>query len=218
MACSCPKPTALTTITASTCPFNINQIQRIYVVREGQVIFDISTPANNVPATITGTAPEDITAWTTLKTAADSTKIVYPPLFGGDPVVESGGQITFGGNDNSTLNGKTKHVGYEPSTFSARYDSLEPQVEADIDALVCEGDGMEVFFVLQDGTILGRYSDAPTNNLFTGIPTETAIALLGRNVVGFTQDDNNSLTFQLAKTWSQTIVKITPTFNALTGI
>lgn len=214
MAQCCPLPVAQTTITTGACEFNINQIHRVWEVRKEQVIWDISTPANNVPVTLTGLAPEDIAGWDILKIAADDTKTLFLPLFGGDPIVAPGEQITNGGNDNSTRNGKVQHISYAPSEFSARFDGLTPQQESEIDKIVCEGDGVEIYFVLHDGRILGKL-DAATSNLFTGISVESALVLLGRNVQGFTGKDSNEFKFQLPKVWSTTMHAIVPTFNAL---
>ncbi len=216
MSC-CPLPTEQTTITPTTCEFNLNQIHRIWVNREGAISYDISTPANNVPASLTGLAPEDIAPWNLLKTDTTSAKTLFLPLFGGDPAITPGDEITKGGSDNTTLNGKTQHIGFSPSEFLARYDGLTAQQETDMDEIVCEGDGLEVFFVLHDGSIIGKL-DALTSNLFTGISIESAIVLMGRNVAGFTEKDSNIIKFQMNKDWSKTMHKITPTFNALTGI
>jgi len=215
MANCCPLPTALPTMTANGCEINLNQVHRVWVVREGQLIFDISTPANNVPATITATAPEDVTAWTTLKTAVDDTKVAYLPLFGGDPGITPGDEITFGGGDNTTLNGKRQHIGFNPSDFVARYDGMSATQEGEIDSLTCEGDGLEVFLVLHDKRIVGQIDEA-TSNLFTGIPLESALVLLGRNVIGFQAKDSNAINFQLNKDWSKLMYIVTPTFNTLT--
>lgn len=217
MSQCCPLPTEQTTITPTTCEFNLNQIHRIYEVREGEVIWNISTPASNVPASLTGLAPEDIAGWNILKTAADSTKVLFLPLFGGDPAVTPGDEITKGGNDNTTLNGKTQHIGFSPSEFLARYDGLTAQQESDMDEITCEGDGLEVYLVLHDGSIIGKL-DALTSNLFTGISIESAIVLMGRNVAGFTEKDSNIIKFQMNKNWSKTMHQIIPTFKALTAV
>jgi len=212
--CNCPKATTQTTVTDTTCEFNINQIHRIWEVRKDEVVWNISTPASNVPATITALAPEASTGWTTLKTAPDSTKVIYLPLFGGEPTITPGEEITFGGGDNSTLNGKIQHIGFSPSEFLARYDGLTSAQESELDEIRCEGSDIEVYFVTYDNKIIGKL-DAATSNLFTGIPVESALVLLGRSVQGFSAKDSNQFKFQLAKNWSETMHKITPTFNAL---
>jgi len=215
MAGCCPLPTAMTTISTSSCAFNLNQVHRVWFVREGEVIFDIGTPANNVPAAIVGDAPEDVTPWDTLKVAADSTKVIYLPLFGGDPIVTPGEEISKGGNDNSTLDGKKKHISFAPSSFTARLDGLAPAQEKEISEIVCEGDTLEVYFILHDKSIVGTL-DALTSNLFTGIPVASAVILHGRAVNGNVDDDTNVIEFQLAKDWTYELSKRTPTFNTLT--
>lgn len=216
MANCCPLPTAIPTFTANGCEVNLNQVHRVWVVREGQVIFNISTPANNVPASIASTAPEDSTAWTTLKAAADSTKVGFLPLFGGDPAINPGDEITFGGGDNTTLNGKRQHIGFNPSDFVARYDGMTATQEDEINDLTCEGDALEVYLILSDKRIVGNIDLDDTNNLFTGIPLESALVLLGRQVNGFNAKDSNAINFQLNKDWSRLMHIVTPTFNTLT--
>jgi hypothetical protein len=214
MACNCPVATALTTITTSSCPEEIGQIQRAWFVRKGEVVWDTATAgAANVPATITGDLVTVIAGWTILKTAVDSTKVVFAPLFGGDITITPGEAITQGGNDNSTLNGQTYFVAFPDSTFSARYDQLSAQTTADLKLLVCED--LEVYFVNDSGDIIG---DASTTGTFKGFDCSN-VALGSRNVQGFATRDSNIMTFQLDEDWDTYFEKQTPTdFNALTGI
>ena len=144
----CPLPTALSDIPSSTCPENLGQIQRYWFVRKGEVVWDIVTPANNVPATITGQAPEDAAGWNILFAAVDSTKVVKTPLIGGDSTLTAGTTITQGGGDNSTLNGETLVNGINPTDGSARFDSLTGAQIAAIRTLACEGNGLEVYLCL----------------------------------------------------------------------
>ena len=214
MACNCPVPTALTTITATTCPTELGQIQRAYFVRKNQVVWDTATAgAANVPVAIAGDVVTVIAGWNILKVAADDTKVVFPPLFGGDIVISPAEAITQGGNDNSTLNGQTYFVAFPDSTFSARFDQLSAQTTADLKLLVCED--LEVYFVNQDGDIIG---DASTTGTFKGFDC-TNVALGSRNVQGFAVRDSNIISFQLDADWDTIFEKQTPTdFNALTGI
>jgi len=217
MANCCPLPTAIPTFTANGCEINLNQVHRVWVVREGQVIFDISTPANNLPSpTITSLPPEGEAAWTALSTLTDSGKVGLLPLFGGDPAITPGDEITFGGGDNTTLNGKRQHIGFNPSDFVARFDGMSAAQEDEINDLTCEGDALEVFLILHDKRIVGNIDLDDTNNLFTGIPLESALVLLGRNVAGFQSKDSNTINFQLNKDWSRLMYIVTPTFNTLT--
>ena len=99
MACNCPVATALTTITATTCPEEIGQIQRAFFVRKGTVVWDTATAgAANVPATITGDLVTVLAGWNILKIAADATKVVFAPLFGGDITIAPAEAVTQSGN------------------------------------------------------------------------------------------------------------------------
>lgn len=214
MACNCPVATALTTLTATTCPEEIGQIQRAFFVRKGNVVWDTATAgAANVPATIVNDLVTVIQGWNVLKIAADSTKVVFAPLFGGDITVAPAEAVTQGGGDNSTLNGQVLFVNFPDSSFTARYDQLGATQTADLKLLVCED--LEVYFVNDSGDIIG---DATTTGTLKGFDC-TNVALASRNVAGFATRDSNVMTFQLDADWDTVFEKHTPTdFNALTGI
>jgi len=208
----CPLATALTNIPASTCPENMGQIQRYWFVRRGSVIWDIATPANNIPATIAGNAATVVAGWTILFAAADDTHVVTSPLIGGDSVIEAGSVVSQGGGDNSTLSGSTLINGINPATGKARFDSLTGAQIAAMRLLVCEGANMEVYMVNQQGLIWGQR----VGDLFTGFDCENVVIETMTNN-GFGTRDNNMLTFQLPYDYDETKGSITPTdFNALT--
>jgi len=208
----CPLDPSLTDIPASACPENIGQIQRYWFVRKGQVIWDVVTPANNVPATITGQAPEDAAGWNILFAAADDTKVIKSPLIGGDSTLTAGTTITQGGGDNSTLNGETLVNGINPTDGSARFDSLTGAQIAAFRTLACEGNGLEVYLISQEGKIWG----SKVGDLVTGFDA-TNVVLGSMSNAGFGTRDSNVLTFQLAFDWDETKYAITPAdFNALT--
>lgn len=212
MACNCPLPTALTAITATTCPEEIGQIQRVWFVRKGNVVWDTATAgAANVPATIMGDLVTVSAGWTTLKAAIDDTKVIFAPLFGGDITITPADPVFQGGGDNSTLNGQAYYVNTPDSTFSARFDQLTATQTSELKELKCED--VEVYFINEDGDIIG---DASTTGTFKGFDA-TSVVLGSRNVQGFTTRDSNVLTFQLNEDWDTIFEKQTPTdFNALT--
>jgi len=208
----CPLATALTNIPASTCPENMGQIQRYWFVRRGSVIWDIATPANNIPATIAGNAATVVAGWTILFAAADDTHVVTSPLIGGDSVIEAGSVVSQGGGDNSTLSGSTLINGIQPATGKARFDSLTGAQIAAIRLLICEGANMEVYMINQQGLIWGQR----VGDLFTGFDCENVVIETMTNS-GFGTRDNNMLTFQLPYDYDETKGSIAPTdFNALT--
>jgi len=208
----CPLATSLTDIPASACPENMGQIQRYWFVRKGEVIWDTVTPANNVPATIAALAPTVLAGWTILFAAVDDTHVVASPLIGGDSSVTAGSTISQGGGDNSTLSGTTLINGINPADGTARFDSLTgPQIAA-FRTLACEGTGLEVYMINQQGLIWGQQS----GDLFTGFDVSNVV-LGSMTNAGFGTRDNNTMTFQLDFDYDETKAAITPTdFNALT--
>ena len=208
----CPLATSLTDIPASVCPENMGQIQRYWFVRKGEVIWDTVTPANNVPATITALAPTVLAGWTILFSAADDTHVVTSPLIGGDSSLTAGSTISQGGGDNSTLSGTTLINGINPTDGSARFDSLTgPQIAA-FRTLACEGTGLEVYLINQQGLIWGQQ----VGDLFTGFDVSNVV-LGSMTNAGFGTRDNNTMTFQLDFDYDETKAAVTPTdFNALT--
>ena len=210
MACSCPLPTAMTTVAATTCAFNIKEVQRVWVVREGAVIWDLVAPTNNVGAA-SGAVPTDSTEWTALRAAPGDTKVLTLPLFGSEPTLSAGGQISTVGLSNSK-----NHVGFEPSEFVAFFEGLTAEQETNINDITCEGDTLEVYFIMHDKGIIGNIDDPVTPVNWTGIPLASALILLGRTLNGFNDNDKNEMQFQLLHEWSQYAHKITPTFNTLT--
>lgn len=213
----CPLPTALSDIPSSTCPENLGQIQRYWFVRKGQVIWDIANPANNLPTTpdTPDLAGLDITlaaTWNLLFTAPNNFKVVKTPLIGGDSTLTAGTTITQGGGDNSTLNGETLVNGINPTDGSARFDSLTGAQIAAIRTLACEGNGLEVYLVSQEGKIWGKKD----GDLYTGFPC-TNVVLGSMTNAGFGTRDNNTLTFQLDFDYDEYKYAVTPAdFNALT--
>ncbi len=99
-------------------------------------------------------------------------------MFGGDITVTPADAITFGGNDNSTLNGQTYFIAFADSTFSARFDQLTAEQTSQMKELVCED--LEVYFINEDGDIIAQRNNA---NSLTGFPV-TNVALQSRNVQG----------------------------------
>ena len=208
----CPLDPALADIPASACPENIGQIQRFWFVRKGEVIWDVATPANNLPATIAGNSVDVAAGWNILFAAADSSHVVKSPLIGGDSTLTAGTTITQGGGDNSTLNGETLVNGINPTDGSARFDSLTGAQITAFRKLACEGNGLEVYLISQEGKIWG----SKVGDLLTGFDA-TNVVLGSMSNAGFGTRDNNTLTFQLQFDWDESKYAVTPTdFNALT--
>jgi hypothetical protein len=221
MACNCPKPTALTAITATTCPEELGQIQRFIFVRKGGVLWDTVDPSATgigTPASLTAISaiPTTAAGWTLLKALTDDDKTIFTPLLGGDPVINPSEQSTIGGNDNSTLNGAVYHVGFGTATGSFRFDSLTADQSYQMKQLVCED--LEVYMINGDGDIIGYrdHTAGVADDTWHGFDVSN-VAMASRSVQGFASRDSNILTFQLAEDWDENFEKQTPTdFNALT--
>ena len=210
----CPLATSLTDIPASVCPENMGQIQRYWFVRKGEVIWDTVTPANNLPATIAALAPTVLAGWTILFAAADDSHVVPSPLIGGDSTLTGGSTISQGGGDNSTLSGQTLINGINPTDGTARFDSLTGAQITAFRKLACEGTGLEVYLINQQGLIWGQQ----VGDLFTGFDISNVV-LGSMTNAGFGTRDNNTMTFQLDFDYDETKAAITPTdFNALTVV
>ena len=78
--------------------------------------------------------------------------------------------------------------------------------------LACEGNGLEVYLISQEGKIWG----SKVGDLVTGFDA-TNVVLGSMSNAGFGTRDSNVLTFQLAFDWDETKYAVTPAdFNALT--
>ena len=202
--CNCPLPTALTTIDAQGCPFNLGQLQRIFITRKTNSTF---------PMTVASTDPALAASWTSLYSAVDDTKVVKTPLVGGNPQIVGGAAITQGGNDNSTLNGEVEVVGTESSVFSADFKDLSPAIATAMKTLKCED--LLIFFVNDNGDIIGTSEDGGTT--FTGISVNgKSFFLSDRSNTGIGAKDVNTLSFNLAPGWDDYLTKVDASFNALT--
>ena len=209
----CPLATSLTDIPSSACPENIGQIQRYWFVRKGVVVLDTLAPyTNSTPATMVGQDPTLLATWNILFSAADDSHVVLTPLIGGDSTITAGSPVTFGSGDNSTLNGEVYITAINPSDASVRFDSLTAAQIAAFRKLTCEGSGLEVFLISQEGKIWG----SQTGDLFKGFDcTNVVLGSLTNN--GFGTRDSNTMTFQLPFDWDETKAYLTPSdFNALT--
>lgn len=204
--CNCPAPTALTTVPSANCPFDLGQIQKIGFQRSG---FTFDSGA------VIPTSPSVEADWNVLKTATDSTKVVFTPLIGGDPVIVAGEPISEGGGDNSTLNGVEIITGVNPAKFTAMFRSMTPEQEKAMKNLMCEP-SLVMYLVTGDQKIIvKKLTTAQKQGL--GIQ---AFFLGDRTNDGFGKKDSHKIQFSLPAGWSEDIEIITPEvgFNPLTDL
>lgn len=209
MICTCPAATALTTITAVTCPENFGQIQKIAFQRlVASGVKNSFTTLNDIKL---------LASWTTLKAAADSTKIVVSPYINA-PTVEAGEARTFGGG-NDTLGGIEEILGANPTSFSAVLRKMPAATIRDLKKLMCEADagnlGVYLFDengmigALQDSSVLTTYYPIPVRSLFVG----------DKSLGGFESPDSNTISWSFLPDWSDYLAKVAPTdFNPLTDL
>lgn len=209
MICTCPAATALTTITAVTCPENFGQIQKIAFQR---------LVASGVKNSFTSVTPiGTLASWTALKSAADSTKVVISPYINA-PTVEAGEARTFGGG-NDTLGGIEEILGANPTTFSAVLRKMPAVTIRDLKKLMCEADagnlGVYLFDengmigAIQDGTTPTTYYPIPVRSLFVG----------DKSLGGFEAPDTNAISWSFLPDWSDYLAKVAPSdFNPLTDL
>lgn len=208
---NCPLVGELPSVASNVCPLNYKEVNRVYVLKGGgNVLWDLAAPANNVGG-MTG-LPSLSSAWTTLVGLSNDAKVVPIPLFGSEPRMTAGAEIT-----NIGLNNVENHVGFEPSKFTAMFEGLQPESEEDINELRCYGNTLEVYFIMYDKRIVGEIDDHTTPVIWKGFSIASALILLGRSLNGVNENDKNEFKFQIDKEWSEKAFAITPesTFNPL---
>lgn len=209
MICTCPAATALTTITAVTCPENFGQIQKVAFQR---------LTASGVKNSFTTTNDIKLLAsWTTFKAAADSTKIVVSPYINA-PTVEAGEARTFGGG-NDTLGGVEEILGANPTAFSAVLRKMPAATIRDLKKLMCEADAgnLGVYLFDENGHI-GALVDPSVATTFYPIPVRS-LFVGDKTLGGFEAPDTNAISWSFLPDWSDYLTKIAPTdFNPLTDL
>lgn len=209
MICTCPAATALTTITAVTCPENFGQIQKVAFQR---------LVASGVKNAFTTTNKIDVLAsWTTFKSAADSTKIVVSPYINA-PTVEAGEARTFGGG-NETLGGIEEILGANPTSFSAVLRKMPAATIRDLKKLMCEADAGNLgVYLFDENGMIGAIQDATTPTTYYPIPVRS-LFVGDKSLGGFEAPDTNAISWSFLPDWSDYLAKVAPTdFNPLTDL
>lgn len=209
MICTCPAATALTDITAVTCPENFGQIQKIAFQR---------LVASGVKNKFTTTNPIDtLASWTTFKAAADSTKIVVSPYINA-PTVEAGEARTFGGG-NDTLGGIEEILGANPTSFSAVLRKMPAATIRDLKKLMCEADAGNLgVYLFDENGMIGALQDATTPTTYYPIPVRS-LFVGDKSLGGFEAPDANTISWSFLPDWSDYLAKVAPSdFNPLTDL
>lgn len=209
MICTCPAATALTTITAVTCPENFGQIQKIAFQRlVASGVKNAFTTLNDIKL---------LASWTTLKAAADSTKIVVSPYINA-PTVEAGEARTFGGG-NDTLGGIEEILGANPTSFSAVLRKMPAATIRDLKKLMCEADAGNLgVYLFDENGMIGAIQDGATPTTYYPIPVRS-LFVGDKSLGGFEAPDSNTISWSFLPDWSDYLAKVAPTdFNPLTDL
>lgn len=209
MICTCPAATALTTITAVTCPENFGQIQKIAFQRlVASGVKNAFTTLNDIKL---------LASWTTLKAAADSTKVVISPYINA-PTVEAGEARTFGGG-NDTLGGIEEILGANPTTFSAVLRKMPAVTIRDLKKLMCEADAGNLgVYLFDENGMIGAIQDGSTPTTYYPIPVRS-LFVGDKSLGGFEAPDTNTISWSFMPDWSDYLAKVAPTdFNPLTDL
>lgn len=209
MICTCPAATALTTITAVTCPENFGQIQKIAFQRlVASGVKNAFTTLNDIKL---------LASWTTLKAAADSTKVVISPYINA-PTVEAGEARTFGGG-NDTLGGIEEILGANPTSFSAVLRKMPAATIRDLKKLMCEADAGNLgVYLFDENGMIGAIQDGSTPTTYYPIPVRS-LFVGDKSLGGFEAPDSNTISWSFLPDWSDYLTKVAPTdFNPLTDL
>lgn len=209
MICTCPAATALTTITAVTCPENFGQIQKVAFQRlVASGVKNAFTTLNDIKL---------LASWTTLKAAADSTKVVISPYINA-PTVEAGEARTFGGG-NDTLGGIEEILGANPTSFSAVLRKMPATTIRDLKKLMCEADAGNLgVYLFDENGMIGAIQDGATPTTYYPIPVRS-LFVGDKSLGGFEAPDSNTISWSFLPDWSDYLAKVAPTdFNPLTDL
>jgi hypothetical protein len=202
MNCDCPRPAALPTIEAYDCAENIGQIQKMIFQRAGfQFDSGAVTP-------ILFNAKAD---WETLLAAVDDTKVVVTP-FMTEVTIPQNAPVTFGGNDNTTIDGITRVDGTESVTVTGMLTSVPAKVVKQVrEILECE-ENIVVYFINEFGKIIGRdVSIAQDGSVIEGIPVGSQSGFVSdAGNQGKNTRDTAMVQFSFAPAWRDSLYIATP--------
>lgn len=206
MICKCPAGEALPNVPAITCSESFGQVQKVAFQR----LMNDNGSKNSFTSEKTIT---EISSWTPLLSANDSTKIVVSPYIQA-PEATAGAARTFGGG-NETLGGVEEVIGREPTPFTGVIRRSPQGVIKALKEMQCEswGDNLGIFIFDENGAIGaikgnkdGTYYPIPIRSLFIGDKT------LG----GLEAPDSNAIQWLFLPNWSDDLAIVAPEFNPLT--
>jgi len=196
--CTCPVPSAIASIiTATPCPQQFGQTQKVFFVRKGQTIASVASLITEA-------------VFDALLITTDDTKMVASPIMG-NPVFEPGAIKEFG-TGNEVQNGIPINMGSDMTKFTARiYDNPQTIITL-MKELGCED--LEVYFVNGNGFWGHSMS---TSTAIKGFDVYQ-VFVGDKKVGGYDEPDVNEVQFYLPPNWSDdfTITDPTDNYNPLT--
>lgn len=210
LLCNCPVGTALTALTASTCPEDFGQVQKIMFQR----IYSTGTTLNE--SVISSANPNLLATWTALKAATDGTKVTVSPIVS-EPSFAGAEARTYGGG-NATVNGTPQILGSTPTTFTGKFLSAKQTIIAQMKNYMCENLG--VYLINGNGKIAGVVDDLTTPTKLRPIPLVPNSMFIGDKIIGgYESPDHNMISFGLPENWSDKFYIVTPVdFNGITQL
>lgn len=209
ITCKCPAEASLTTIPAVTCAESFGQIQKVAFQR----LKSNGTKNSFTNATPIGT----LASWSSLLTAADSTKIVVSPFIQA-PTNEPGAARTFGGG-NETLNGEEEIIGREPSTFTAVLRRIPQSVIKVMKELQCDAQSHNLgVYLFDEAGNIEAIQDETTPTTYYPIPI-SSLFISDKGHGGLEAPDSNNIQWSFGPNYSDNLAIVTPSdFNPLTDL
>lgn len=182
----CSQPTAMASAVTvlNPCPQDVGQIQKMVFWRTGNSIGTLATAITS-------------TAWTSLLAATDDTKAIVSPFLGAVSIPASEAREFGGGNE--TRYGSPRRKGGTSVVVSGNMYAEDQDVIANLKKLRCEP--LEVIFINEANQFI--YSDAST---FSGFPiVHNSLFVSDKQIGGMDDSDINTIMFNLAPNWSDTL-------------
>lgn len=206
LVCACPVGAAIPSVTLSSCPEIIGQVQKIIIMR----IYSSGTTKNGF--VIASANPNLLASWTPKLAASDGTKVIQSPFIEA-PQFEAGAARKTGGGNNS-LGGVQRVIGAEPSSFKGVITNSVQSVIKSLKSLMCEKIG--VVYVNEQGQMICKKDS--TGLIAQPIPIH-AFFVGDKKIGGLEEDDTNAIEFSMYPNWSDDLYVITPTnFDALNDL
>lgn len=204
--CTCPRPAAIVSLSAFTCPETLGQLQKVIFQRKKN-----GTALNFIDLSGDADAAKKLATYTDLTGASDSTKATISPVIHA-PENEPGAAREVGGG-NDTPGGVPIIRGRDASSFTGLFRQVPQVVIEELKDYECEV--LAVYLIDEYGRIAGTVDDLTTPTKFYPIPIYSFF-VSDKKLGGFDDVDSNSVRWFFYPNWSKNFKMFTPSdFNAL---